>query len=84
MHLRYILKPVTLELLCKCKIDLNQFTIIAVPPSRWGEGGVNWLHPLTGVEKTMFTDSHVVVQAGNGCGVKLGRVEGMVKSSQFL
>ena len=38
--LYYTLKPVTLELLCKRKIDLNQFITIAAPPSRWGEGGV--------------------------------------------
>ena len=40
-----ILNPVTLELLCKCKIDLNQFTIIVAPPSRWGVGGLLALPP---------------------------------------
>ena len=44
MRLHYTLNPVTLELLCKRKINLNQFTMIAAPPSRWGEGGVYWLH----------------------------------------
>ena len=55
MCLHYVLKLVTLELLCKCNIDLNQFTIIAALPIRWGEGDVYWLHYLVGGEKMVFT-----------------------------
>ena len=64
---------VTLELLCKHKIDLNQFTIIAVPPSRWGEGGVYWCHCLVGGRGQWLLASHLreMGEASN-----LGRVEG--------
>ena len=60
VHLHYTLKPVALELLCKRKIDLNQFTTIAAQPStcRWGEFCQSSTH-------------QVVVLVANGQGVKM-------------